>query len=161
MPMTIVHVSVGSGFRTPATSKVKIFVKTISGFQLLTFVTKSTLLVVEKILYPPLFSVLMPSSIFRHKTSLVWENKSSILGYFTRVYWGILLGYILLGYIYTWITQLCSKSNLTFDSVTVVRMSFCWRHPNWKCIGALWSRLQVMCLDYLEIFNRHFCKLIL
>ena len=71
MPMTIVHVSVGSGFRTPATSKVKIFVKTISGFQLLTFVTKSTLLVVEKILYPPLFSVLMPSSIFRHKTSLV------------------------------------------------------------------------------------------
>ena len=67
IPMTNVHVSVRAGFRTPDTSKVEIFVETGNAFHLLTFVLKSTVLVVEKILYPPLLSVLMPSSIFRHK----------------------------------------------------------------------------------------------
>ena len=43
IPMTTVHVSVSIGFRTPATSKVEISVRTVNGFQLFTFVTKNSL----------------------------------------------------------------------------------------------------------------------
>ena len=52
--MTTVHVSVSIGFRTPATSKAEISVRTVNGFQLFTFVTKNTVFVVERILNLPL-----------------------------------------------------------------------------------------------------------
>ena len=40
-------------------------------------------------------------------------------------------------------------AHLKADSVTIARMSFCfrWCHSNWKCKGALWSRSKL--LDYL------------
>ena len=76
--MTTVHVSVSIGFRTPATSKVEISVRTVNGFQLFTFVKKNTVFVVERILNLPLL-------IFWHKISLVWENQSSIFGYFSGI----------------------------------------------------------------------------
>ena len=78
IPMTTVHVSVSIGFRTPATSKVEISVRTVNGFQLFTFVKKNTVFVVERILNLPLL-------IFWHKISLVWQNQSSIFGYFSGI----------------------------------------------------------------------------
>ena len=95
-----------------------------------TFVTKSIILVVKKILSPPLLNVLMSSSIFREKSNFVWENKKSTFWYFTRVYTGII--------------RSRSKCALTFDSVTVVKMSFCWLRPYWKGKSVLWARSWVM-----------------
>ena len=69
--MTIVHISVRGELRTPATSEMEIFLTIVNDFQLQTFVTKSIVLVVERIRYPSLLSVLMSSNIFMHKSSPV------------------------------------------------------------------------------------------
>ena len=69
---------------------------------------KSTVLVAERILYPHR-SVFSSSNIFSYKSSLVWENKSCIFEYLT---------------IYTCITQPHSQRTITFESVTVVKISF-------------------------------------
>ena len=108
--MTFVHVSDGGGFRTPATSELEIYLRIVDGFQLLTFVKKSIVLVVERILHPTLLSVLMSSSIFRHKSRLVRENKINTFGYFISIH--------------TYITQPHIQRPLTFDSVKVVKISF-------------------------------------
>lgn len=142
--MAIVHVLARRGPGTHTTSEVKIFVKTVNSFQVLTSVIKSTILVVEKIVYPPLLSVLLSSSIFRHESSLTLENKSSIFGYFTSIH--------------TCITQTQSKNTLTFDSVTIVKMSFCWRHSNCKCKAAFWLRLQVIWEYSIDLFVILFCS---
>ena len=80
----IVHASVSGGFRASATFEAEIFVRISNGFWLRTFVTESTIFVVERILYLLLLSVLMSSSIFWHKRSLFSEN-------ITAAYLGTLL----------------------------------------------------------------------
>ena len=109
--MTIVHALVRGGFRILSTSEVVIFLRIVDGFQLLNFITKSITLAVERILYPPLLSVLMSNSILRHKSSLVCKNKSSMFGYFTSIY--------------TCIAQPRSQRTLTFGPMTAVKMSIC------------------------------------
>ena len=74
MHMKLVHVSVRDGFKT---TEEDIFLGIIDDLKLFTFVTKSIVLVVERIQYPSLLSVLLSSNIFKHKNSLVWENKDS------------------------------------------------------------------------------------
>ena len=86
MYMTFVRLSVRDEFTTPDTSEVEIYLRIVDAFQLITFVTNSTVLVAERIQYPPLLSAVLSSSIFRHKSSLVWEKKTA--------HFGILLVYI-------------------------------------------------------------------
>ena len=69
--MTIAHASVRREFRTTASSEMEIFVRIVNGFQLLTFLTNSIALIVERVLYLSLLSVLMSSSFFWLKGRLI------------------------------------------------------------------------------------------
>ena len=64
--MKLVHVSVRDGFKT---TEEDIFLGIIDDLKLFTFVTKSIVLVVERIQYPSLLSVLLSSNIFKLKTA--------------------------------------------------------------------------------------------
>ena len=69
--MAIAHASVRREFRTTVSSEMQIFVRIVNGFKLLTFLTNSTALIVERVLYLSLLSVLMSSSFFWLKGRLI------------------------------------------------------------------------------------------
>ena len=69
--MTIAHASVRREFRTTVSSEMQIFVRIVNGFKLLTFLTNGTALIVERVLYLSLLSVLMSSSFFWLKGRLI------------------------------------------------------------------------------------------